>query len=246
LLIWSFSTAIGAISSGQIADWIGRKLTLIACLALSYCSITLEFVSVTNPVFFAGKVINGFAVGVLAAVATTYVGEIAPLALRGLITCLLALAYTVGPLTAALILNSTGTYTTRWAYRSIFCSQYGFLVIATLFVFFMPESPWWLVSKGKTEKAIRSLRKLGYGQDAEKRLAVIRQTLEEVRKETEGVTYLECFRKSNLRRTIISIAPLSIQAIGGVIFIAGYSSKFLPPMGPCELQLTKVQPTTSN
>lgn len=221
-------TAIGALSAGQIADWIGRKYTIMIVLALSYVSITLEFVAVTNPVFFGGKLLNGFNVGVLAAVGTTYVGEITPLALRGLMTCLLALAYTVGPLVCSIILNSVGTATTRWAYRGIFCSQYGFLVIGTLFVPFMPESPWWLLSRNKDDKALRSLKKLGYNKEgeAEKRLAVIRVTLEQIAKETEGVTYLECFRKSNLRRTIISVAPLSIQAISGVIFIAGYSTYY--------------------
>jgi len=221
-------TAVGALCAGQIADWIGRKYTLTIMLALSYASITLEFVATTNQVFFGGKVLNGFVVGVLAAIATTYVGEITPLALRGLMTCLLALAYTVGPLVCSIILNSVGTATTRWAYRSIFCSQYGFLVVATIFVPFMPESPWWLLSRNKDDQAIRSLKKLGYNKEgeAEKRLAVIRITLTEIAKETEGVTYFECFRKSNLRRTIISIAPLSIQAISGVIFIAGYSTYY--------------------
>lgn len=92
----------------------------------------------------------------------------------------------------------------------------------------MPESPWWLASRNKDKKAIRSLKRLGYGSEgeAEKRLALIKLTLEQARKETEGVTYLECFRYSNLRRTIISIAPLTIQALGGVIFISSYSTYY--------------------
>lgn len=200
----------------------------MAFIGLTYVSVTLEFVATTNPVFLAGKLVNGFAVGCLAATCPTYIGEISPLALRGLMTCLMALAYTVGPLTAALILNSTGTADTRWAYRAVFCSQYGFTVVATMFVFFLPESPWWLASRGNDKKALRSLHRLGYNKEgeAEKRLALIQLTLEQVRSETEGVTYFECFRRSNLRRTIISIAPLSIQALSGVIFIAGYSTYY--------------------
>ena len=198
------------------------------CLALSFTAVTLEFISTTNEMFFGGKFLNGFAVGTLAAICVTYIGEISPLPLRGLMTCLIALAYTVGPFTAALILNTTGTYTNRWAYRAVFVSQYGFAAIAACAVVFMPESPWWLVNKGKEEKAIHSLQRLGYHKHGEeyKRLAVIKLTLEEIRRETEGVTYLECFRKSNLRRTIISIAPLSIQALSGVIWIAGYSTYY--------------------
>lgn len=82
--------------AGQIADLIGRKNTIMASLAVSYASVTLEVVATTNQIFFAGKFLNGFVVGTLAAVCTTYLGEIAPLVLRGLLTCLIALAYTVG------------------------------------------------------------------------------------------------------------------------------------------------------
>ncbi|EOD51681.1 putative mfs hexose transporter protein [Neofusicoccum parvum UCRNP2] len=219
------STAVGALMAGQIADSIGRKRTIMLFLAVSYASITMEFVATTNQLFFGGKFLNGFAVGTLASVCPTYIGEISPLALRGLLTCLIALAYTVGPLTAALILNSTGTYDTRWAYRAVFCAQYGFAAVATVFVFFMPESPWWLVLKGKDDRALDSLGRLGY-KDGPRRLALIKNTLEQIRQETNGVSYLECFRRSNLRRTIISIAPLSIQALSGVIFISGYSTYY--------------------
>lgn len=54
-------------------------------------------------------------------------------------TCLIALSYTVGPFTVALIVNSEGDSGDRWSYRSVFCSQYGFAAIAAAFVFFMPE-----------------------------------------------------------------------------------------------------------
>ncbi|EEU39712.1 uncharacterized protein NECHADRAFT_43378 [Fusarium vanettenii 77-13-4] len=222
------STAIGALIAAQVADSIGRKWTIMASLLVSYAAISLEFVATTNPVFFAGKLVNGFAVGTLAATTATYIGEISPLALRGMLTCIIAFAYTVGPFVAALILDGTGSSTTRWAYRAVFCSQYGFCAVATLFAPFMPESPWWLASKGKDAKALRSLRSLGYTveESAEQRLALIKLTLDEVRAETEGVTYLECFRYSNLRRTIISISPLSIQALSGVLFIASYSTYY--------------------
>jgi hypothetical protein len=92
-----------------------------------------------------------------------------------------------------------------------------------------PRSPWWLVSKGKEDQALHSLHRLGYsassGEDA-KRLSNIKVTLEEIREETEGVTYLECFRASNLRRTIISIAPLSVQQFTGIVFAASYSTYY--------------------
>lgn len=142
-----------------------------------------------------------------------------------MLTCLTALAYTLGPLIVALIVRYIGVNTNRWSYRAVFCAQYGFATIAAIGVLFMPESPWWLVSKNRKEKAVSALNKLGYhGADAEKKLALITNTLEEVRRETQGVTYLECFRVSNLRRTMISVAPLSIQSLSGIAFVASYST----------------------
>lgn len=149
-----------------------------------------------------------------------------------MLTCLTALAYTLGPLTVALIVNSTGVYTTRWAYRAVFCAQYGFAAIATCFVWFMPESPWWLASKDRQPDALRALNGLGHrGQEGEQKLAQILTTLQEIKRETEGVTYFECFRKSNLRRTIISVMPLSIQALSGIAFAASYSTYYMQLAG---------------
>ncbi|KAJ5630398.1 uncharacterized protein N7484_010498 [Penicillium longicatenatum] len=226
------SAVIGALCSGQIADTIGRRITIGGALLISVAGITLEFVATTNQMFFGGKFLNGFALGALASVPVTYVGEIAPLALRGTLTCLTALAYVIGPLIVALITNTTGNYTNRWAYRAVFAAQYGFAATAIALIAFMPESPWWLISQNWEEKTDDSLRRLGYSETERlKKIAIIKTTLEEIRSETEGATYLECFRRSNLRRTIISIAPLSIQAFSGVLFAAGYSTYYMELAG---------------
>ena len=86
MLTSSLSAIVGTLLAAQCADLVGRKITVMICLALSFVAITLEIVAVNIEVFFGGKVINGFATGALASVCTTYIGEIAPLALRGLLT----------------------------------------------------------------------------------------------------------------------------------------------------------------
>lgn len=88
------------------------------------------------------------------------------------------------------------------------------------------------MSKGRKQKALKNLGKLGHrGEEGRKKLALIELTLEEIKRETEGVTYLECFRKSNLRRTIISIGPLIIQVLTGITFVAGYFTYYLQIAG---------------
>ncbi|KAK9422928.1 hypothetical protein SUNI508_04595 [Seiridium unicorne] len=230
------SAIFGSLACGQVADLIGRRGVLMICFVITFAAVTVEFIATTNAVFFAGKFINGFAVGAIATITVAYTGEITPLALRGVFTCLNALSYTLGPLTVAIIVNFTGEYDSRWAYRAVvtpvFCAQYGFAVISTILVFFMPESPWWLASKGRNDAALRSLNKLGHkGEHGASRLALIQQTLEKAKEETAGATYLECFRVSNLRRTIISIMPLAIQSLSGITFVASYSTYYIQLAG---------------
>ncbi|KAH0420497.1 hypothetical protein CcaCcLH18_13989 [Colletotrichum camelliae] len=236
------SAVIGALGSGNLADWLGRKTVIMMALGFSFVGITLEFVATTNEVFFGGKFINGFAIGALGSVTVTYIGEITPLALRGLFTCLTGLSYTLGPLIVAVIINETGTLNSRWAYRAVFCGQYGFAVIAAAGIWFMPESPWYLAIKGKQDAALKSLEQLGHtGDEGRVRLAVINQTLDQISSETAGASYLECFRKSNLRRTIISISPLCIQSLSGITFAASYSTYYMQLAGYSTADSFKLQ-----
>ncbi|KAL7948835.1 general substrate transporter [Trichoderma barbatum] len=233
---------ISSLVAAEMADIVGRKLMLLVALVVSFVGVGIEFYATTNAVFFAGKFINGIMVGIIATNMITYIGEIAPLALRGIFTCCIGVSYGIGPLVAFLIINYTGQVDSRWAYRSVFCSQFGFAAVALLLWPFMPESPWFLAGKGRTEKALKSLHKLGYpGEEGKKKLALIDLTLEQIRQETEGVTYLECFKKSNLRRTIISIMPLCIQSLSGIAFVAGYFTYYLQLAGYSTSMSYKIQ-----
>ncbi|KAH7215466.1 major facilitator superfamily domain-containing protein [Fusarium oxysporum] len=210
------SAIIGCLGGGYLADKFGRKVMFHAALVVSYAAITMEFVATTNELFFWGQIPE----------------RVAPLAFRGIATCLVGFSYTLGPLVSALIVKYTGTYEDRWDYRAVFCAQYGFAAIATPFMFFMPESPWWLMTQNREEAALKSLEKLGYtGEDGFKRLSLIKNTLEKVRAETEGVTYIECFRATNLRRTLISIAPKCMQAFSGITFASSYATYYMQLAG---------------
>lgn len=79
------SAVVGALCSGQIADAVGRKMTIFGALLISVAAVTLEFRATTNEMFFGGKFLNGFAVGALASVPITYIGEVS-LILRKLIS----------------------------------------------------------------------------------------------------------------------------------------------------------------
>ncbi len=157
-----------------------------------------------------------------------YIGEIIPLPLRGVLTASVPISLITGALSSALVVNFTGAQSTRWAYRIAFVSGYGFMAIALLLLPFVPESPWWLASHGRPNQALAALQKIGYaeGNNAELKLAEIKRVLAKTGEETRGATYAECFRRSNLRRTIIAAMPLTIQTLSGVAFVGSYSTYY--------------------
>jgi SP family general alpha glucoside:H+ symporter-like MFS transporter len=221
------SSIIGLLLSGWLADRIGRKRTLTIGYLIIFVSITIETLSTSNLVFFVGKFLSGFAIGVFTTTALTYLGEIAPRPVRGILTSAAGMALIIGPFIVSVVVKVTGYRTNRWAYRSVFLAQYGFSVVGAIMLPFMPESPWWLLSKNRNSEATIALSQFGYTvDDAQLYATAAMVTLEHARRETEGATYLECFQKSNLRRTIIAAAPLAIQALSGLFFVSSYSTYY--------------------
>lgn len=145
---------------------------------------------------------------------------------------MLQIGVQIGSIVVVLVANTTGVYTTHWAYRSIFAAQWGFGGVAMLLCFFMPESPWWLAEQGKDEAVLKSLRRLGHSEvSAQNTLALQKVSIEAARVETKGASYLDCFRGVNLRRTMVSVIPLSSQAWCGLVFVQVYSTYYFQLAG---------------
>ncbi|KAI5270839.1 MFS hexose transporter [Aureobasidium subglaciale] len=221
------SSIIGLLVSGWLADRIGRKRMLAIGYGIVFISITIETLSTTNLVFFIGKFVAGFAIGAFTTTALTYLGEVAPRPARGILTAAAGMALTIGPFIVSIVVKGTGDWSNRWAYRSVFLAQYGFSAVGASLLPLMPESPWWLLSQGRKVDAALALSRFGYTvEQAQIYAAAASTTLDRIREEMKGVTYRECFQKSNLRRTIIAAAPLAIQALSGLFFVSSYSTYY--------------------
>ncbi|OCT45610.1 MFS hexose transporter [Cladophialophora carrionii] len=222
------ASVIGALGGAWVADRLGRRASLAFLFGVRLISVTLEYIATTNEVFFAGRFLGGFSTGGTNSICMAYIGEITPLPLRGVLTAAMPIALITGSLASALVVNFTGDQATHWAYRIAFVSGYGFMGIAVLVLPFMPESPWWLASHGKPDKAMKALRKIGFtdATEADIKMAEIKRVLAKTEEETSGATYAECFRRSNLRRTIIAAMPLTIQTFSGVTFVGSYSTYY--------------------
>ncbi|BBL68487.1 sugar porter family MFS transporter [Methanoculleus chikugoensis] len=148
---------LGAIAGGLLADRIGRRLSIIAASVVFLAGTGVVVVAPGLPVFLAGRVLIGMAIGIASFVVPLYISEIAPSALRGGMVSLNQLFITIG------ILISYGVdylFSASSDWRAMFA--FGAVPATVLLVgmFLLPDSPRWLVSRQQTDRATAVLRKV--------------------------------------------------------------------------------------
>jgi sugar porter (SP) family MFS transporter len=147
--ILSAGTFFGAILAGDIADFIGRRTTIIAgCLVFTVGCI-LETASTGIAVMAVGRVICGFGVGFISAIVILYMSEIAPKAVRGALVAGYQFCITIGILLANCVVYATQDRLDTGSYRIPIAVQFLWAIIVGLGLFFLPESPRFYVKKGK-------------------------------------------------------------------------------------------------
>jgi len=132
----------------------------------------------------------------------------------------------MGQLLANGVIAGTSQLETHWAYSAPFAIQWLWPVIILIGIPFAPESPWWLVRKGRLEDAEKSLNRLSSSiVDNKLTLAMMIETDRLELEMQTGTTYWDCFKKINRRRTEISVMVFVIQVLSG-IYLVGYAALF--------------------
>ena len=167
----------GVLLSGILSDRLGRKLTMIlAAIMFSASAIGCAFCADFNQLVLY-RIIGGVGIGVVSIVSPLYISEVSVAQYRGRLVSLYQLAITVGFLGAYLMnyqllswSNSSAVVTDGWINR-IFVSEVwrGMLGMETLpalffflIIFFIPESPRWLIVRGNDSRATSILERI-YG-----------------------------------------------------------------------------------
>lgn len=164
--------------------------------------------------------------------ASSYCSEVSPLALRGITTASVNLWIDLGQFMSNGVIKGTGNWTSAYAYRLPFILQMIFPVILLAGLPFAPESPWWLVRKGRKEEARKILLRLsGETTDVDLQLQQIQDTIILEDTFAANSTYADCFRGTNLRRTMIACMVFVLQQAAGVVFVLGFSTYFFELAG---------------
>lgn len=146
----------------------------------------------------------------------SYAVETAPLALRHYASAFVNLSWVIGHIIGAGILNGTVTIPGDLGWKLPFMLQWIWPVPLFVAILFAPDSPWWLVRRGKTPEAIRALTRLSDPSvDNETYVRVIKHTIEMEDRLNTGSTYAACFRGTNRRRTEIAVIAWTAQNLVG-------------------------------
>ena len=185
LLIGCF---IGAFFAGRLADLMGRRNTMMVAAVLFVFGALIQGFAHVQSLFVIARLAGGMAVGAASVLSPAYISEVAPASIRGRLTTVQQIMIITG-LTAAFLVNyflaasageSTATY---WAgieaWRWMYLMQAIPAAIFLVALIFIPESPRYLVSKGRDEKATSVLTSLFGADVAREKLAEIRATFAE-------------------------------------------------------------------
>lgn len=125
----------------------------------------------------------------------------------------------MGHMIAAGVLNAKLSDPSEWSWRLPFAIQWMWPPLLAVACFFAPESPWWLVRKGRTDEAMLILnRTVTAPEGAVSKanvIAMISHTIATERSIGVGSSFVDCFRGTNRRRTEIAMISWGCQILPG-------------------------------
>jgi len=214
---------IGAFFGGFIADHFGRKKTLFFTLILFFIGVFTLTGAHGFHTLLVGRFISGLAIGIVSMAVPLYIAEMSPPENRGALVSLNQLCITLGILIAYIV---TYSFAPKAEWRSMFGFAFIPIVIQFIGLFFIPETPSWLISHNKNEAADKILHKI--------RTANSRENLIPVEKREDSPTkknWRELFSPQVRKPFLIGIGVAVFQSITGINTVIYYAPQIFQLAG---------------
>lgn len=233
-----FAAAIGAIFCGRLSDSWGRRKTIIMLAVLFFLGTLVVVFTPNFEVLVVGRILLGLAVGGASTVVPVFLAELAPYEIRGSISGRNEAAIVIGQLSAfiinAILGNTLGHLDGVWRIMFAVCA------IPAICLFFgmlrMPESPRWLVEKGRDAEALEVLKTVRSPERAEAELAQVEKVaIEEGNEKQVGFAAI-LKNKWLLRILLVGIGLGVAQQLTGINSIMFYGTQLLQNAGMSEDQ----------
>jgi sugar porter (SP) family MFS transporter len=228
---WAVSSALigciaGAILIGKPADIYGR-LVMLRLMAIFFLVSSIGTgLANSLTVFILFRFLGGVAIGAASVLSPMYISEIAPAETRGRLTITFQLAIVLGILVAFFsdyLLLNTGNNNWRWMFIVGAMPSLIFLIL----LFFVGRSPRWLVKVGKLDEARKVITSVGSGQDPDKTLEEIRQSID-----AEVISKsIYLFKKPYLKLVTIGFLIGMINQLTGINIVMYYATDIFRSAG---------------
>lgn len=228
-----FAAALGAMAGGRLSDGWGRRTSIILLAVLFFAGTALVVAAPGLGVLVAGRVLLGLAVGGASTVVPVFLAELAPYEIRGSLAGRNELMIVVGQLAAfvinAIIGNTLGHLDGVWRIMFAICA------IPAIVLFFgmlrMPESPRWLVDRGRETEALAVLRSVRSEARADAELAELTANARaEQQRHASG--WRAIVRNRNLRKILLIGMGVGIaQQLTGINSIMYFGQTVLVESG---------------
>lgn len=207
----------GAALGGVLSDRLGRrKILIFSSLLFAFSALGAALPRTLNE-FMAARFAGGLAIGIASLLAPLYIAEVSPPGIRGRLVALNQMAIVSGILLAYLsnwLLSFLGAESWRWMFLTAAIPSVGFFIG----LFYVPESPRWLVEAGKEDEALKVLTRVDH-LSARDSLVEIRETVAE-----ESGRLTDLLAPGLRKATLIALTLAVLQQITGINTILFYGS----------------------
>jgi SP family galactose:H+ symporter-like MFS transporter len=217
--------AVGALAGGRLADLFGRRLLLIVT-ALIFAAGAVICAAATSPtILIGGRIIVGLGIGLSSGTVPVYISEVAPADARGWTVSLFQLAITLGILLAYIV---DYAFSKSESWRWMFGLAVFPAAIFAIGMYFLPESPRWLVRHGDLAQARTVLARIRNTSDVDAELAEIEQSLAQ---STEHGNWSDLLRPSLRPALIVGIGLAVFQQVTGINTVIYYAPRIIQSAG---------------
>ena len=233
---------VGALLAGALSDRFGRKRLLIGCATLFAATSLGNALAPNFTLFVCWRMLGGVAIGMASSLSPLYIAELSPARMRGRLVSINQLTIVIGIL-AAQFVNwwiasglpegaSEEFIAQSWYVSTGWRWMFGLTAVPSLLffccMFFVPESPRWLVKNGKREQARGVLAKVGGDDYAETVLVEIESTLVE---ETAEVRFGELLDPRITGVLVLGVVLAVFQQWCGINVIFNYAEEIFRAAG---------------
>ncbi|KAI5358653.1 putative major facilitator, sugar transporter, major facilitator superfamily [Septoria linicola] len=196
------------------ADILGRRWGIIIGCLIMLLGVALQGISINFRMFIAARFFLGFGVAIAHGASPLLITELVHPQHRAIFTTIYNTTWYAGSIIAAWVTYGTNNIDNNWSWRIPSILQAAPSLIQLTFIFFVPESPRFLISKGRTEEAHQTLAKVHANGNLDDEVVLLE--LQEIKdtiileKELEGNGWTQLWKTPGNRKRLIILLSLGL------------------------------------